>query len=149
MKTLPYEEFQTAQELRQAADEARGITDPLLRRLVLASKVWRLSAVTPRKERLAMVEDLDDGSLSLNNLSKLVRVSPGALSRHLSKREREGGRFAPESISSLRYLRMQAIQELPLSVPQIRSAVEAGTSAPMVARLVGVSDWLIYKLLNN
>lgn len=141
-----HEEFQRGDALLRTVSSAKGLTDPMLRRITLAAEYWRLSAISPRSERMDMAAELDDGEWSLSNLADLTRTSIQSLSRHLPKRERKGGRFAPESLSSLRYLRSLVIQGLPLSVPQLRTVEEAGTSLSTAARLIGVSDPILYRL---
>jgi hypothetical protein len=143
--TLAHEEFQRGEALAHSPAEAKGVHDRMLRRLSLAAAYWRLSEISPRSERLAMAHDLDDGELSLSNIAALTRLSVTTVSRHLPERERNGGRFAPESLSSLRYLRSQVIQGQKPSFPQLRAAVEAGTSLATAARLIGVSNPHLYQ----
>ena len=144
--SLAHEEFQRGDALLHTVSSAKGITDPMLRRVTLAAEYWRLSAISPHSERLAMAGELDDGEWSLSNLAALTRTGIKTLSRHLPARERKGGRFAPESLSSLRYLRTLVIQGLPLSVPQLRTVEEAGTSLSMAGRLIGVTDVYLYQM---
>lgn len=118
--------------------------DRLLKGLERAKDVWHLSAVADRKERMVMAHELHAMEMfSLNQLAKICRLSVPTVCRKLTKNA-TGGRFQPESLSSLVYIRKVVMmgERLPTSI--IRTAVSSGTSVSTIARLTGASETTLY-----
>lgn len=133
----------------EAMDEVFGpdairVHDRLLRGLERAKDIWHLSAVADRKERMVMAHELHALELfSGNQLAKIVRLSVPTVCRKLTKNA-TGGRFQPEVLSSLVYIRKVVIlgERLPNSI--VRTAVGSGTSVSTIARLTGASETTLY-----
>jgi len=126
-----------------------NIEDRLLRGLTLAKDYWRRSAVADRKERMVMVHDLHTYEMfSLNQLAKICRVSVPTVCRKLTKNA-TGGRFQPEALSALVYIRKLVILQERLPTAIVRTAVSSGTSVSTVARLTGASETTLYIKAGN
>ena len=118
--------------------------DKTLRGLERAKDIWHLSAHADRKERMVMAHELHAFEMfSLNQLAKICRVSVPTVCRKLTKNA-TGGRFQPEVLSALVYIRKVVItgERLPSSI--IRTAVSSGTSVSAIARLTGASETTLY-----
>lgn len=118
--------------------------DKLLRGLERAKEVWHLSAVADRKERMVMAHELHAFEMfSLNQLAKICRLSVPTVCRKLTKNA-TGGRFQPEVLSALVYIRKVVIlgERLPNSI--VRTAANSGTSVSTIARLTGASETTLY-----
>ena len=118
--------------------------DKTLRGLERAKDIWHLSAHADRKERMVMAHELHAFEMfSLNQLAKICRVSVPTVCRKLTKNA-TGGRFQPEVLSALVYIRKVVItgERLPASI--IRTAVSSGTSVSAIARLTGASETTLY-----
>ena len=126
-----------------------NIEDRLLRGLTLAKDYWRRSAVADRKERMVMVHELHTYEMfSLNQLAKICRVSVPTVCRKLTKNA-TGGRFQPEALSALVYIRKLVILQERLPTAIVRTAVSSGTSVSTVARLTGASETTLYIKAGN
>lgn len=126
-----------------------NIEDRLLRGLTLAKDYWRRSAVADRKERMVMVYELHAFEMfSLNQLAKICRVSVPTVCRKLTKNA-TGGRFQPEALSALVYIRKLVILQERLPTAIVRTAVSSGTSVSTVARLTGASETTLYIKAGN
>lgn len=136
-------------EFEVFAPETRRHEDRLLKGLERAKDVWKFSAVADRKERMVMAHELHALEMfSLNQLAKICRLSVPTVCRKLTKNA-TGGRFQPESLSSLVYIRKVVMmgERLPTSI--IRTAVSSGTSVSTVARLTGASETTLYLKAGN
>lgn len=134
--SIPVDEIFTA--------DIEDINDSKLRLLTRAKEVWRLAAMADRNSRLLMAHELHAyAAFSLNQLAKICRLSVPTVARHMSKNA-EGGRFEPEVLSSLVYLRKLVIIEEFIPQSFVRSAVETGTSVPVIARLTGAAETSLY-----
>lgn len=123
--------------------------DRLLRGLERAKDIWHLTAVADRKERMVLAHELHAFEMfSLNQIAKICRVSVPTVCRKLTKNA-TGGRFQPEVLSSLVYIRKVVIlgERLPNSI--IRTAVSSGTSVSTIARLTGASETTLYIKAGN
>jgi len=126
-----------------------NVEDRLLRGLLLAKDYWRRSAVADRKERMVMVHELHTYEMfSLNQLAKICRVSVPTVCRKLTKNA-TGGRFQPEALSALVYIRKLVILQERLPTAIVRTAVSSGTSVSTVARLTGASETTLYIKAGN
>jgi hypothetical protein len=123
--------------------------DRLLRGLERAKDIWHLSAVADRKERMVMAHELHAFEMfSLNQLAKICRVSVPTVCRKLTKNA-TGGRFQPEVLSALVYIRKTVIVQERLPASIIRTAVSSGTSVSTIARLTGASETTLYIKAGN
>lgn len=130
--------------LEEFGPKVSGSTDRLLRGLDRAKHIWHLSAHADRKERMVMAHELHAFEMfSLNQLAKICRLSVPTVCRKLTKNA-TGGRFQPEVLSSLVYIRKVVImgERLPTSI--IRTAASSGTSVSTIARLTGASETTLY-----
>jgi hypothetical protein len=126
-----------------------GSEDRLMKGLTRAKDIWHLSAVADRKERMVMAHELHAFEMfSLNQLAKICRLSVPTVCRKLTKNA-TGGRFQPEVLSSLVYIRKTVIigERLPASI--IRTAASSGTSVSTIARLTGASETTLYLKAGN
>ena len=120
------------------------IRDAKLLGLKKAAECWRLSALADRKERLRMAHELHRHEMfSLNQLAKICRLNVPTVARHMRKNS-PGGKFEPEVLSSLVYLRKLVIINTHIPASFIRSAVETGTTVSTIARLTGASQTSLY-----
>lgn len=121
-----------------------NIQDRMLNGLTRAKDVWLLAALADRKQRLVMAHELHEFELfSLNQLAKITRLSVPTVCRHM-KKNAVGGKFEPEVLSSLVYLRKLVIINSFVPVSFVKSAVETGTSVSTIARLTGASETSLY-----
>jgi hypothetical protein len=123
--------------------------DRLLRGLERAKDIWHLSAVADRKERMVLAHELHAFEMfSLNQLAKICRLSVPTVCRKLTKNA-TGGRFQPEVLSSLVFIRKTVIlgERLPNSI--VRTAASSGTSVSTIARLTGASETTLYIKAGN
>jgi hypothetical protein len=124
------------------------IKDTMLLGLLKAKELWHLSALADRKERLVMAHELHaHGLFSLNQLAKICRLNVPTVSRHM-KKNAAGGRFEPEVLSSVVYLRKLVIIQAYIPNSFVQSAVETGTSVSVIARLTGASQTSLYLKVN-
>lgn len=142
------------QEVEEAVDEVFGPTvnvkqDRLLRGLIRSREVWQHSALADRKERMVMAHELHAFEMfSLNQLAKICRLSVPTVCRKLTKNA-NGGRFQPEALSALVYIRKVVILQERLPASIIRTAVSAGTSVSTIARLTGAGETTLYIKAGN
>jgi hypothetical protein len=121
-----------------------NVQDRMLNGLTRAKEVWHLSALADRKQRLLMAHELHGyGLFSLNQLAKITRLSVPTVCRHM-KKNAVGGKFQPEVLSSLVYLRKLVIINSFVPTSFVTSAVETGTSVSTIARLTGASETSLY-----
>lgn len=118
--------------------------DARLRALEKAAKIWKLSVFGDKKDKLAYAEELHAERLfSLNQLAKIVRLSVPTVARAMTKNS-PGGRFSPESLSSLTYMRKVVIAGEKIPMNLVRQVVEGGTSISEIARLTGAPETQMY-----
>jgi len=118
--------------------------DKMLRGLERAKHIWHLSAMADRKERMLMAHELHAFEMfSLNQLAKICRISVPTVCRKLTKNA-TGGRFQPEVLSALVFIRKTVIVQERLPASIIRTAVSSGTSVSTIARLTGASETTLY-----
>lgn len=121
-----------------------GVADLRLRGLTRAKEIWHLTALADRKERMVMAHELHGyGLFSLNQLAKICRLSVPTVARHM-KKNAIGGKFQPEVLSSLIYLRKLVIINNAIPTSFLLTAVETGTSVGVIARLTGASETSLY-----
>lgn len=118
--------------------------DDRLRQLQRSKQVWIDSALADRRERMVMAHELHGFELfSLNQLAKICRLTVPTVSRHM-KKNAIGGKFQPEVLSSLIYLRKLVIINTQVPASFVKQAVETGTSVGVIARLTGASESTLY-----
>jgi hypothetical protein len=118
--------------------------DERLKNLMRAKEVWITSALADRKERMVMAHELHGFELfSLNQLAKICRLTVPTVARHM-KKNAIGGKFQPEVLSSLIYLRKLVIINTQVPASFVKQAVETGTSVGVIARLSGASESTLY-----
>jgi hypothetical protein len=118
--------------------------DKRLRALEKAAKFWKLSYYGNRRERLDYARELyEEKMFSLNQLAKICRLSVPTVARALTKNS-PGGRFSPESLSSLTYIRKVVIAGEKIPMNLVRTIVEGGTSISEIARLTGAPETQMY-----
>jgi hypothetical protein len=116
--------------------EENPAIDTRLRALEKAAKIWKLSYYGDRKERLAYAKELHAEKL-------FCRVSVPTVARNMKKNS-PGGRFSPESLSSLTYIRKVVITGEKIPMNLVRSIVEGGTSISEISRLTGAPETQMY-----
>jgi len=120
------------------------IKDRKLLGLMKARDCWRLSALADRKERLRMAHELHRHEMfSLNQLAKICRLNVPTVARHM-KKNAEGGKFEPEVLTSLVYLRKLVIINTHIPRSFVQQAAETGTNISTIARLTGASQTSLY-----
>jgi hypothetical protein len=118
--------------------------DKRLKQLQRAKEVWITSALADRRERMVMAHELHGFELfSLNQLAKICRLTVPTVSRHM-KKNAVGGKFQPEVLSSVIYLRKLVIINTQVPASFVKQAVETGTSVGVIARLSGASESTLY-----
>ena len=126
-----------------SADPA-AVTDERLRCLQRAKEVWITSALADRKERMVMAHELHGFEMfSLNQLAKICRLTVPTVSRHM-KKNAVGGKFQPDVLNSLIYLRKLVIINSHIPASFVKGAVDTGTSVGVIARLSGASETTLY-----
>lgn len=121
-----------------------NLKDRQLVGLLKAKDCWNLSALAGRKDRLIMAHELHAHALfSLNQLAKICRLAVPTVSRHM-KKNAVGGKFEPEVLSSVVYLRKLVIIQEHIPNSLVRAAVQTGTSVPVLARLSGAAETSLY-----
>jgi hypothetical protein len=126
------------------------IRDAKLLGLKKAHEVWKFSALADRKDKLNMAHELHAHAMfSLNQIAKIARLSVPTVARHM-KKNAAGGKFEPEVLSSLVYLRKLVIINTHVPRSLVQTAQETGTSISTIARLTGASQTSLYlKAANN
>lgn len=120
------------------------VKDARLKHLMRAKEVWITSALADRRERMVMAHELHGFEMfSLNQLAKICRLTVPTVSRHM-KKNAVGGKFQPEVLSSLIYLRKLVIINTQVPASFVKQAVETGTSVGVIARLSGASESSLY-----
>lgn len=120
------------------------VADHKLRGLMRAKDIWLLCNLADRKERLLMAHELHSYAMfSLNQLAKICRLQVPTVCRAMTKNA-PGGRFQPEVLSSLIYLRKLVIVEGIIPASFVLGAVDTGTSVSTIARLTGASQSSLY-----
>jgi hypothetical protein len=120
------------------------VKDARLKHLMRAKEVWITSALADRRERMVMAHELHGFEMfSLNQLAKICRLTVPTVSRHM-KKNAVGGKFQPEVLSSLIYLRKLVIINTQVPASFVKQAVETGTSVGVIARLSGASESTLY-----
>lgn len=120
------------------------IRDRKLLGLKKAQEVWRLSALADRKERLRLAHELHRFELfSLNQLAKIARLNVSTVARQM-KKNAVGGKFEPEVLTSLVYLRKLVIINTNIPGTFVQQAEQTGTSISTIARLTGASQTTLY-----
>ena len=126
-----------------------NIRDAKLLGLKKAQEVWRLAALADRKERLRLAHELHAHRMfSLNQLAKIARLPVPTVARHMQKNA-EGGKFEPEVLTSLVYLRKLVIINTHIPRSLIQQAAATGTSISAIARLTGASQTTLYLKASN
>ena len=121
-----------------------NVQDTRLNGLMRAKELWQLSVLADRKQRLLMAHELHGfGLFSLNQLAKITRLSVPTVARHM-KKNAIGGKFQPEVLSSLVYLRKLVIIDTHIPASFIQGAVATGTSVGTISRLTGASETSLY-----
>lgn len=114
--------------------------DKHLEALTQAEFYWRKSFYEGRLTKLAYAEDLHRyGIFSMTQIAKCVRMHTAELSRHGLTRNGKGGRFEPESLSALIYLRKQRLSEQSVATGMVQAALDSGTSWACVSYLCGIA----------
>jgi len=123
--------------------------DHKLKCLMRAKEIWVLCAMADRKERLVMAHELHKYEMfSLNQLAKITRLPVPTVSRHM-KKNAVGGKFQPDVLNSLIYLRKLVIINNHIPPSFILGAVGTGTSVGVIARLTGASETSLYLKLKT
>lgn len=138
---------QTVEDIFTA--DLTDIRDRKLLGLMKARDCWRLSALADRKERLRLAHELHRHEMfSLNQLAKICRLPVPTISRHM-KKNAEGGKFEPEVLTSLVYLRKLVIINTHIPPSFVQQAQETGTNISTIARLTGASQTSMYLKATN
>ena len=129
--------------------DAERIRDNKLRALTLAHDIWRTTAMCDRKDKLDFAAELHAEALfSLNQLAKIVRLPVPTVARVLKKNS-PGGRFQPEALSSLTYIRKVVLQGEKIPMHLVRTLVKEGTSVTEISRMTGAPETSMYLFVKN
>lgn len=119
--------------------------DPFLAALEEANEAWASTRYKSQAERIEVAKDLHQYKLfSLNQLAKIVRLSPAGVSRHCTKTSNTGGRFQPEALSVMVHLRKNYLAGFTVNANLVQAAVDAGCSASCIAALTGLAYPSVY-----
>jgi hypothetical protein len=125
------------------------IRDNRLRTLTKAASVWRTTALCDRKEKLDLAHELHkEGLFSLNQLAKIVRLPVPTIARAMKKNS-PGGRFQPEALSSLTYIRRVVLEGNKIPMQLVRTLVKEGTSVTEISRMTGAPETSMYLFVKN
>lgn len=114
--------------------------DKHLEALTQAEFYWRKAFYEGRLTKLAYAEDLHRyGIFSLTQIAKCVRLHTAELSRHGLAPNGKGGRFEPESLPSLIYLRKQRLKSESVSTSMVKGCIDGGTSWACISYLCGIA----------
>ncbi len=114
-----------------------------------AYELWKYTAYADRKEKLLCAQELHAAEMfSLNQLAKIVRLPVPTVARQMKKNS-PGGRFSPDTLQSLTYVRRVVITGEKIPMALVRSMVEAGTSISEISRLTGAPETQMYIRFNN
>jgi hypothetical protein len=114
-----------------------------------AYELWKYTALADRKEKLLCAAELYTAKLfSLNQLAKIVRLPVPTVARAMKKNS-PGGRFSPDTLHSLTYVRRVVLTGEKIPMALVRSMVEAGTSISEISRLTGAPETQMYIRYNN
>jgi len=121
------------------------VEDRQLAGLKLAQQYWLDSRNADRKLKLQFARELHGfGLFSLNQLAKIVRTNVKVIAGELEKNAK-GGRFTPETLSSLVIMRQTILQNKRVSPMLLRLALGAGTSFSCIVSLTGISYGAYYR----
>lgn len=121
------------------------MSDTILDGLKLAEAKWKSAIGADKLLKLHYAKEIHEyGLFSLNQLAKIVRLSPREVSAKL-KANSGGGRFEPETLSTLIILRQTYLRNDPVRPSLIEVALEGGTSYSCLVRLTGIPYSTYYK----
>lgn len=114
--------------------------DQKLEALTQAEFYWRKAFYADNLTKLAYAQDLDKyKAFSLSQLAKIVRTHTSSLSREGVSGGDRGGRFEPESLSTLIILRKLRVEGQNIPVNLIETALAGGTSWSCASFLTGIA----------
>lgn len=126
--------------------EATLLKDPKYAALYEARRLWRITHIANHQERLRYAAELwEHRSYSLRQISKVCRISSATLARNNLRANAGGGRFEPESLTTLMIIRKLVLTKQKVPTYMIQQAVESGTSINAVAKLTGAAGGTMYK----
>lgn len=130
-------------------DDPRLGLDRRYKALKHANSVWQAAFMMNSRERISYIRELHEYELfSLNQLAKICRVSVATVSRKFPSNA-GGGRFDPQTLTSLMQIRRAVLSRDQLHRYMIRQCVEHGTSLGTIARLTGTSRPTLYRVYNS
>lgn len=114
-----------------------------------AHEAWLKSMYAKPSEKVELAKALNaHGCFSIRQIAKIVRMSPGALGRHISK-SGIGGKFDPETLTALIALRKVVLTGEQLPLGMVRAVVKGGTTVSTLARLTGANHTTLYVKLKE
>lgn len=114
-----------------------------------AADIWQESLTADIKTRAAFIPELHRMELFSNRqIAKICRVGTHTVNRTGAKTS-VGGRFNPESLSALVFLREAHVRREQLPFTVIRTIVQEGTSLSNLCRMVGCRSVTFYKKLKE
>lgn len=120
--------------------------DQKLEALEQADFYWRKTFYADNATKIAYAEDLDKyKAFSVSQLAKIVRHHVASLTRQGITGSGRGGRFEPESLSTLIHLRKLRIDNKIIPVNLIETALLGGTSWSCASFLTGIAYSSYYK----
>lgn len=122
--------------------------DRKLAGLKLANHYWQksYSDLVGSMQKLEMAKELHEyGMFSLSQIAKIVRLQVVALTREGMTRNATGGRFEPETLTTLIAMRQSRLLGERVPVRLIEICTKGGTSWSCAATLTGVSYSNYYK----
>lgn len=113
--------------------------DKLLEALELAGEIWEKSALGDKMEKLGYAAQLNRfGVFSLPQIAKIVRINSRFLYEEMVPKAEKGGRFDPQTLSTLVRIRRIRVERKAVPHALIRTAIEGGTSYSCMVVLTGI-----------
>jgi hypothetical protein len=115
------------------------LEDKLLEALELAGDIWEKSALGDKMEKLGYAAQLNRfGVFSLPQIAKVVRINSRFLYEEMKPKADKGGRFDPQTLSTLVRIRRCRLERKVVPHALIRTGIEGGTSYSCMVKLTGI-----------
>ena len=117
-----------------------NLGDKTLTALTEADHFWRDAAYVDKARSLTMGRVLNEyGIFSLSQIAKIIRMNSRYVYEELERNNtKPGGRFEPQTLTTLVRIRQALVLEERVPLALIRLAIEGGTSYSCLCRLTGL-----------
>lgn len=121
--------------------------DKLLEALELGDEIWGKSALGDKLEKLGFAAQLNRlGVFSLPQIAKIVRINSRFLYEEMQSKADKGGRFDPQTLSTLARIRRCKMERKMIPHALIRTGIHGGTSYSCMVRLTGITYSKYYEV---